>query len=83
MCAGLEVSPRSKNCAKRANKSTGNEVNVFKIECCGSFGQLPTEKEMKQKVWRFLSKIVSKKRLLEQKTSLMKAKGRVTKTFRC
>jgi hypothetical protein len=40
-----------------------NEINVFKIECCGSYDQLPTERT-KQKVCRFLSEIVSEKRLL-------------------
>jgi hypothetical protein len=44
MCAGLEVSPGLKNCAKSANKNTSNEVNMFKIECCGSYSQLPIEK---------------------------------------
>jgi hypothetical protein len=49
MCAGLEVSPGSKNCAKRANKNTSNKGNVFKIKCCGSYSQLPTEKGNKTK----------------------------------
>jgi hypothetical protein len=49
MCAGLEVSQGSKNCAKRANKNTSNKVNVFKIECCGSYRQLPTVKRNETK----------------------------------
>jgi hypothetical protein len=49
MCAGLEVSPGLKNCAKSMNKNTSNEVNVFKIECYGSYVQLPTEKKKRNK----------------------------------
>jgi hypothetical protein len=34
---------RVKNCAKQNGENTSNEY-VFKIECCGSYGQLPTER---------------------------------------
>jgi hypothetical protein len=39
-------------------QNTNEKTNVFKIESCGSSGQLPTKK-MKQKVCRFLSEIGS------------------------
>jgi hypothetical protein len=55
--------PRVENYVRWANKNTINERDVFKIERCGSYSQLPTGK-MKQKVCRFISEIVSKKRLL-------------------
>jgi hypothetical protein len=50
---------RVENCARKIGNNTAKyerETNVFKIECCGSFSQLPT-KRMKQKVCRFLSEI--------------------------
>jgi hypothetical protein len=52
-----------KESGQQYTKDMSNKTNVFKIECCGSYGQLPTEKN-KTKVCRFLSEIVSKKRLL-------------------
>jgi hypothetical protein len=59
--AELEGSPGSKTVQEKLatiQQNTNEKTNVFKIECCGSSGQLPT-KRMKQKVCRFLSKIGS------------------------
>ncbi len=39
-------------------KNMINKTNVFWIECCGSFGQLPTERIRQQILW-FLSEIGS------------------------
>jgi hypothetical protein len=54
-----EFCPVSKTVQEKLAKIEQNmseKTNVFKIECCGSSGQLPTER-MKQKVCRFLSEI--------------------------
>ncbi len=63
--AGLEGSPGSKTVQEKLatiQQNMSEKTNVFKIECCGSYGQLPTERT-KQKVCRFLSGIGSKKSL--------------------
>jgi hypothetical protein len=49
---------------KRRTKIRATKINEFKIECCGSYGRLPTGKERKKKICGFLSGIVSEKRLL-------------------
>ncbi len=80
--------PCKKNC-----QNTNNKTNVFKIECCGSSGQLPTER-MEQKVCRFQSKIrsfeslrswsqCSVHRKIGAKMSLTRAKERATSACRC
>ncbi len=51
MCARLDVSP-GLNCAKKKRtRIQATKVNVFKIECCGSYGQLPTEKNEVKDLW--------------------------------
>jgi hypothetical protein len=63
--AGLDCSSGSKTVQEKLatiQQNMSEKTNVFKIECCGSSGQLPTE-QMKQKVCRFLSKIGSEKSL--------------------
>jgi hypothetical protein len=63
--AGLDGSPGSKTVQEKLatiQQNASEKTNVFKTECCGSSGQLPT-KRMKQKVCRFLSKIGSEKSL--------------------
>jgi hypothetical protein len=47
MGAWLDVSPGPIS-AKVANKIWATKLNVFKIECCGSYGQLPTKKRSKK-----------------------------------
>jgi hypothetical protein len=46
---------RRKEGKQQCTKICATETNVFKIECCGSYGQLPTEKETK--FYRLLSEI--------------------------
>jgi hypothetical protein len=56
MSAGSDVGPGSRTGAgaetvqsrqKSVQKYAQQKMNVFKIECCGSYGQLPTEKMKK------------------------------------
>jgi hypothetical protein len=56
------LSPGSRT-VREMRRNTTNKTNVFEIECCGSFGRLPTER-MKRKffLW-FLSEIGSYKSL--------------------
>jgi hypothetical protein len=64
--AGLDGSPGLRTVQERLatiQQNISEKTNVFKIECFGSSGQLPTER-MKQKVCRFLSEIRSEKSLL-------------------
>ncbi len=74
-------------------QNTNEKTNVFKIECCGSPGQLPT-KRMKQKNCRFQSETGSFEslrscsqwnahRLNWRKMSLTRAKERTTSACRC
>jgi hypothetical protein len=63
--AELDGSPGSKTVQDKLatiQQNTSEKTNVFKIECCGSSGQLST-KRMTQKVCRFLSEIGSHKSL--------------------
>jgi hypothetical protein len=61
LLAGLDGSPGSKTVQEKLATipNTSEKTNVFKIECCGSSGPLPT-KRMKQKVCRFLREIGNK-----------------------
>jgi hypothetical protein len=38
-----------KESKQQYTKDMSNKTERLKIECCGSYGQLPTEKETKQK----------------------------------
>jgi hypothetical protein len=44
------MSAQGRTAQKRLTKNTSNKINVFKIECCGSYGRLPTGKERKKKI---------------------------------
>jgi hypothetical protein len=41
--------PRVELRKRNEQKYEQQKVNVFKIECCGSYGQLPTEKEQRKR----------------------------------
>ncbi len=36
---------------KKRTKIRATKVDVFKIECCGSYGKLPTEKNEEKDLW--------------------------------
>jgi hypothetical protein len=55
LISNLWAQPRVKNCARKNWRNMNDKTNVFEIECCGSSGQLPTER-MKQKVLDFKAK---------------------------
>jgi hypothetical protein len=38
------MSAQGRTAQKKLTRIGATKVNVFKIECCGSYGQLPTEK---------------------------------------
>jgi hypothetical protein len=42
------LSPGSRT-VQEMRQNTSNKTNVFEIECCGSFGQLPTERTRQKK----------------------------------
>jgi hypothetical protein len=77
----------------KMRQNTSSKTNLFKIECCGSSGQLPTER-MRRRVLGFRSEIGSLKGLkivasavhtakIEMKISLTRAWERVTSACRC
>ncbi len=53
--------PRVELHKRGEQKIRATKINVFKIECCGSYGRLPTGKEREKKICWFLSGIVSEK----------------------
>jgi hypothetical protein len=58
------MSAQGRTVQKKLTKIRATKMNVFKIEYCGSYGRLLTEKRTKEKICGFLSGIVSEKRLL-------------------
>jgi hypothetical protein len=45
------MSAQGRTAQKKRTKIRATKINVFKIECCGSYGRLPTEKEQKKDLW--------------------------------
>jgi hypothetical protein len=58
------MSAQGRNAQKKRKKIRATKTIVFKIECCGSYSRLSTEKKRKKKICGFLSGIGSEKRLL-------------------
>ncbi len=60
MCTGLDVSPGSNTAQKKTKKKRATS-NMFNIECCGSYCQLPTERtNFKKKFVDFKAKSEAK-----------------------
>ncbi len=45
------MSAQGRTAQKKLTRIRGTKVNVFKIECCGSYGQLPIEKNKEKDLW--------------------------------
>jgi hypothetical protein len=44
------MSAQGQTVQKRRTKIRATKINMFKVECCGSYGRLPTGKERKKKI---------------------------------
>jgi hypothetical protein len=51
------MSAQGRTAHKKKTKIQATKGNLFKIECCGSYGRLPTEKKRKKKICGFLGGI--------------------------
>jgi hypothetical protein len=45
------MSAQGRTAQKKRTRIRATKVNVFKIECCGSYSQLPTEKNEEKDLW--------------------------------